>query len=269
MPQCASCPKKQSFLNPGDLCKDCYYGDSSQSYTTIDELELTKKVNDMTLGDIVSIIQQIVKPISEKLDKIEQTINSKVDAQNSKIELLKSSLKEKEQTIDTMSEIIINMQSSLNKIDSETRVTNLMISGLSENDIKDNDIDLTDDAKKVQRLFKVMEIDAEGISSEDTFEMLRIGQEKVGVTRLLKVNVQTKERRDKILERAKILKDKSDPWKKVYVKKDVHFVYAKENQRLNSKRKILRDQYPEGNIKIYNGKLLHDERVIDRNMFFR
>ena len=73
----------------------------------------------------------------------------------------------------------------------------------------------------------------------------------------------------KILEKAKELKNKTDPWKKVYVKKDVHFVYAKENQRLNNRRKELREKNPNSDIKIHNGKLLIDDRVVDRNMFFR
>ena len=53
------------------------------------------------------------------------------------------------------------------------------------------------------------------------------------------------------------------------MKKDVHFVYAKENQRLNNRRKRLREENPESDIKIYNGKLLMDDCVVDRNMFFR
>ena len=50
------------------------------------------------------------------------------------------------------------------------------------------------------------------------------------MVRLLKVDVQSKATRDKILEKAKELKNKNELRKRVYVKKDVHIVYAKENQ---------------------------------------
>jgi hypothetical protein len=270
MPQCSSCPKKQSFLNPGNLCKDCY-GAPTENATTPDDIELTKKVNDMTLGDIVNVIHRIITPISEKLDKLEHYLTTNVESQNAKLELLKASVKEKEQTIDTMSQIIINMQSSLNRIDSDKRITNIMVSGLSENNITDNGTELKNDAEKVERLFEVMNVDAATISSLDiaTLEMSRIGQQNESVTRLLKIDVKSKATRDRILDKAKDLKGKNEPWKRVYVKKDVHIVYAKENQRLNNRRKDLREKNPSSDIKILDGKLLIDDRVVDRNMFFR
>ena len=144
-----------------------------------------------------------------------------------------------------------------------------MISGLSENNLTDNGDELGSDAEKVQRLFEVLDMDTATISSAETIQMTRIGQQNEMMTRLLKVNVQSKATRDKILEKAKVLKGKDELWKRVYVKKDVHIVYAKENQRLNNRRKELREQNPNKDIKIYNGKLLIDDRVVDRNMFFR
>ena len=230
---------------------------------------MTKSVNDMTLGDVVNVIQQIITPISDKLDKLEHYITTNVEAQNAKLELLKAHVKEKEQTIETMSQIIINMQTSLNKIDSDKRITNIMVAGLSENVVKHNNDELSNDAEKLERMLQVMDIDVQTLGLVETFEFSRIGQENDTMTRLLKVNVKSKATRDKILEKAKELKNKDDPWKRVYVKKDVHFVYAKENQRLNNRRKELRDQNPEKDIKIHNGKLLIDDCVVDRNMFFR
>ena len=241
---------------------------SSEDSTPPDDAELSKKVNDMILGDIVSVIQRIITPITQKLDKLEHYLITNVESQNAKIELLKANVKEKEQTIDTLSQIVINMQASLNKLDSEKRITNIMVSGLSEENINDNG-ELSSDADKVERLFEVMEIDPTIVSSVDTFEMSRIGQPNSSKTRLLKINVNSKTSRDAILEKAKCLKNKNEPWKKVYVKKDVHIVYAKENQRLNNRRKDLREKNPNSDIKILDGKLLLDDRVIDKNMFFR
>ena len=242
---------------------------SSEDSTPPDDAELAKKVTDMTLGDIVSVIKRIITPITEKLDKLEHSITTNVESQNAKIELLKANVKEKEQTIETLSQIVINMQASLNKIDSDKRITNIMVSGLSEDSITDNGDELSNDVEKVERLFNVMEIDPTTIASVDTLEMSRIGQQNNSMTRLLKINVNSKTSRDAILEKAKLLKNKNEPWKRVYVKKDVHIVYAKENQRLNNRRKELREKNPNSDVKILDGKLLLDDRVIDKNMFFR
>ena len=53
--------------------------------------------------------------------------------------------------------------------------------------------------------------------------------------RLTKCNVGDKELRDNILTKAKALKNMSDPWNRVYVKKDIHPVMLEENKRLRSK----------------------------------
>ena len=150
---------------------------SSEDSTPPDDAELAKKVTDMTLGDIVSVIKRIITPITEKLDKLEHSITTNVESQNAKIELLKANVKEKEQTIETLSQIVINMQASLNKIDSDKRITNIMVSGLSEDSITDNGDELSNDVEKVERLFNVMEIDPTTIASVDTLEMSRIGHQ--------------------------------------------------------------------------------------------
>ena len=93
----------------------------------MEEMELEKGVNDMTLGDIVNVIQRIVFPITSKLDKLEKLITTSVASQKAELELLKADVKEKERTIDTLTQIVINMQSSLNRIDSDKRITNIMV----------------------------------------------------------------------------------------------------------------------------------------------
>ena len=159
------------------------------------------------------------------------------------------------------------MQASLNRIDSDKRITNIMVSGLAEGPIDDNGNLLSNDKEKIVRLLDVMEID-QSVPREN-IQVSRIGQPNSSATRLLKVNVHSKESRDTILEKSKHLKNKREPWCKVYVKKDVHIVYAKENQRLNSRRRELKEKNPEADIKIVEGKLMVDQRVVDRNTFFR
>ena len=87
-------------------------------------------------------------------------------------------------------------------------------------------------------------------------------------SRLIKVNVKSKDTRDLILEKAPSLKEKNDLWRKIYVKKDVHPVYSRETSRIYKKMKTLKEQNPEKEVKITDGKLMVDGNVVDKNMFF-
>lgn len=116
-----------------------------------------------------------------------------------------------------------------------------------------------------------MGVGDEVVESVESIHIERMGKRNPELTypRKVKVNVKTKAVRDAILDKAKILNTKNETWKKVYVKKDVHLVYARENQRIYNKRKDLKEKNPDKDIKIVDGKLLVDEQVVDRNMFFR
>ena len=82
-------------------------------------------------------------------------------------------------------------------------------------------------------------------------------------------NTITKENRNNIIEKASILKSKPQ-WSKVYLKKDTHPVYVQETGRLRTKMKNLKKKFPgnEDKVKIMNGKLEVDGKIIDSNTFF-
>ena len=114
-----------------------------------------------------------------------------------------------------------------------------------------------------------MKVEADVLANVNAFEYSRIGQVKDNVTRLVKVNVRSKDTRDKILEKAPGLKDKSELWKKIYVKKDVHPVYSKETSRIYRKMKKLKEENPGKEVKILDGKLIFEGKTVDKNLFFR
>ena len=131
MPTCtnATCGVKQAILNPGDLCKTCYAAVSEQD--PLKDLDLTKPLRNVNLGELVEIFKSLMTPIEQKLELLTKRSSS----QDPKISLLEANIKEKDTTIATMTDIIINMQSSLNRIDANTRNDNLIITGLPEEDI--------------------------------------------------------------------------------------------------------------------------------------
>ena len=265
MPSCsnANCDVKQAILNPGDLCKNCFA--IQEANDPLKNLDLSKPLKNVNLGELVDIFKALMNPIEHKLEQLTKRTSS----QDAKITLLEANIKEKDTTIATMTDIIINMQSSLNRIDANTRNNNIIVSGLQEDDIVDNDVgELRSDKEKVTRLFEVIEVGTDVLASADEFEYTRIGQSRDNATRLMKVNVRSKITRDKILEKAPSLKGKNEVWKKIYVKKDVHPVYSKETSRIYRKMKALKEQNPDKEVKIQDGKPLVDGRRVDKNLFF-
>ena len=78
------------------------------------------------------------------------------------------------------------------------------------------------------------------------------------------------ESRDGFVKNSKKLKEAPEVWKKVYIKKDQHPVYAAENNRLRKKMDNLRklDENKEKEILIKDGKLTVQGNVVDQNLFF-
>ena len=263
MPSCTTCQNKQAILNPGGLCRACFALEEAND--PLKDMDLSKPLKNANLGELVDIFKAMMKPVELKLEQIKQS----AAAQDAKITLLQTSLKEKESTIATLTDIICNMQSSLNRIDADKRNTNIIVAGLQETDIIDNEEgEIKEVEDKIKRLVQVMNVDETIVQAADTFECSRIGQSRPGSIRLVKVNVRSKETRDMILEKAPQLKNKSELWKKVYVKKDVHPVYSKETSRIYKKMKLLKEQNPDKEIKILDGKLMVDDKVVDKNLFF-
>ena len=156
-------------------------------------------------------------------------------------------------------------------IDADKRVTNLMVNGLPEEELVDsNDEALPDDASKFKYLLHcigINDIDA----SIDEFEFSRLGAAVEGKKRVLKINVGTKEKRDKICKETKKVKLLPAPWKYVYINKDVHPVYLKENQRIRKKMQELKKvpgfEHDSGRVKLENGLLTVDGTTVDQNLF--
>ena len=77
--------------------------------------------------------------------------------------------------------------------------------------------------------------------------------------------------RDKICSESKKVKLLPDPWKRVYINKDVHPVYLKENQRIRRRMQDLKKvpgyEHESDRVKLENGLLTVDGATVDQNLF--
>ena len=125
------------------------------------------------------------------------------------------------------------MQRSLNAIDSKERANNIIISGMTENEIKTVDSSLYEDVAKIKMLFQ--KIGITGDIPKLPFTAQRIGKETGEKRRMLKVVLKDYDTREVIISNASKLKKLVAPWNKMYINRDTHPVYNKEHQRLQKK----------------------------------
>ena len=134
--------------------------------------------------------------------------------------------------VGTLTDIIVNMQVCLNKTDGMERNNNIIVSGLSEEDIPvlnegEPDLILADDIGKIKTLLTKLCLAGFDVHILDRCSINRIGKQRSNYKRLIKVVLPTVALRNVILDNAKKLKTFTDPWKYIYIKKDLHPVYLK------------------------------------------
>ena len=224
-------------------------------------------VAQMTAGQMLALIQSQTKPLDEKVENIGLKLDREINGLKTRVNVLEDEVKEQKEKNETLTQIVIEMQKSLNKIDSNDRVKNLMISGLPEGEMVVGGASLIDDKDKVGKMFNLIEIDG------GPWEVERLGKPTTnGKTRIAKVVFPDKETRDKAAEKSAKLKDLGEPWNRVYLNHDKHPVYRYENNRLRKKMNDYRKKpefqdNPKEKVKIIKGELVVDGNVVDRNTF--
>ena len=248
----------------------------NDSNNTLNEELLNKPMSEITVREIIGIINTVNQPINNKLEEICKEFDAKLSRLQTRVEFLEAENIRKNEESGTLKSIIVNMQKCLNRIDGNGRNLNIIISGLSEKDIKvENSQDqnqqlLATDENKIAWLLRF--IGNEKFVNEElkNCKIERLGKERTEKKRTIKMSVPSVQVRDEILKSAKKLKTGPDDISNVYIKKDQHPVYIAENNRMRKKMFELRqkEENIDKNIKIEKGKLLVDNVVHDQNTFF-
>ena len=133
------------------------------------------------------------------------------------------------------------MQQSLNLIDGKERSCNVIIAGVPEDDITvpqtnsattNDNITLSNDTEKIRHLVSLLKSTYFTEEEINNFHLVRIGKTRAGVNRAIKLTLESSSDRMLFLKNTANLKDANEPWKKVFIKKDLHPVYVKENNRV-------------------------------------
>lgn len=118
-------------------------------------------------------------------------------------------------------------QKYLESQEAAKRASNIIMTGVSEQDMQIGDNLYENDEDKVKRV-----LDEINQGTVEVRECTRLGVPKTTHARPLKVTLKNGQDRAAILANSNELKDKGEPLKNVYIKKDVHPMVRKEFARL-------------------------------------
>ena len=150
-------------------------------------------------------------PIHDDI-KILKENAAEIEKQRCQIEVLKKRCDKNEETIDALKGIVSKQQRSLRGQDAEVREKNLIIAGISESDIIDQDGTYKTDDEKINALFRIM-----GMSPPVGYSIERTGKLDSRFPRYIKMNVVDKKNRTDITKKSTGLKNMHDPWNNVFI----------------------------------------------------
>ena len=287
MPICSKCNKTQArFKNAGSLCTNCFNDANAGQVTcrnnldnvdatptedgiAYERIDMTKKVGELAIGELMGLMQQIVKPLEEKMEVMNKNLTAKVALLEKRVNILEKEDNIKNERIMQLTDTVVNMQRALNSIDAKDRAKNVIVSGLLEEDMLVGQVFLSGDMAKMKFIFEKIGID-QGILNG--VSMNRIGNDiNAEKRRFLKITLKDYESREQIIKNAPKLKDVDEALRKIYINRDTHPVYQREYQRLRKKFNDLKngDEYEPGAVKLVKGVLTINDEIVDRNIFLK
>lgn len=202
--------------------------------TDLDNVDEVKNMEDIEIRrlakpDLVKALKTAIAQLSEE-SKFEQILNELKTLREEKNSML-SEIKILKEDNEKCHRILAQHQKILESMDADRRASNLIISGLVEDEpLSYNDSVANNDEEKVELLFTRI-----GVSNVQVERVDRLGKQSNNMPsrkRLLKVKLRSREERGNILEKAKTLKEAQNPFKKIYIKKDVSPSVRNEFRRL-------------------------------------
>lgn len=269
-------PRQQQ---PNMYSRPQFYGSSPVS-THNASMPPPASTNPTQVGGGPSNIQELYVMLSEQISHlgnrvstIETLLSGRVSVVENKLKLHDEQIAQKNEQIAHLTNTVINMQKELNSIDSEKRSNNLIIAGLSEDNLTVEDTIADNDKDKIHLILSAIDLDNDINSLNDDSYMTRIGNPtNDGKPRMLKVVCQDNETRERIIKSAPKLKQKGEVFSKIYLNRDTHPVYRKESARMRQRLyRIKQTERQKGNecdAKIIKGKLIWNNDIIDQNLFF-
>ena len=210
-------PQSNGNLRSNNSTNDT--NNQNDSDNTLNEELLNKPMSEITVREIIGIINTVNQPINNKLEDICKEFDAKSSRLQTRVEFLEAENIRKNEEGGTLKSIIVNMQKCLNRIDGNGRNLNIIISGLSE---KENSQDQNQqlpasDENKKNWLLRFIGNEKFVNKELKNCKIERLGKERTENKRTIKMYVPSVQVRDEILKNSKKLKTGPDNISNVYI----------------------------------------------------
>ena len=211
-----------------------------------------------TLSTLINDTRSEEPPNSVLLDELRSVKQAIAEVATLKQEVTRHS-----ERLDDAYKVIHQQQLFLESLDGRERRHNLIVLGVSG----DGDELGNGDAEKMSNVMEAAECDEEDRSR---WSMKRLGQRNDRNKRPILITVNDQNQRDRILRKARNLKNAQQPASTVYIKKDVHPAVRKETARLRRREREEKEKAENVGVNItYDWKnrvLMREGVIIDRFM---
>ena len=181
---------------------------SSVSY---DDL-MDKSITELSAAGIIKINTISNGPLRAQLDIIQKEFSTKIKKLDNRVDILKAEKEKMEEQNNMLKGVVVSMQKCLNQLDSNERNKNVIITGLPEGDIIVNqNLTLENDIAKIHYLPKVTVNEHFSYDDIKEFKIVRLGAEKNGYNRVVKIVFSTSKKRDEFLKNSDKLKNTNEP----------------------------------------------------------
>ncbi len=155
-------------------------------------------LSSINVAQLTNIIQTCINPVQAEIQDVKNLFTQKVTVLENKVSLLEKENEKLKEGNSVLTGIVVNMQSSLNRMENDKRSLNLIMSRIPENDMQSDNGILNDDKAKVSYVISKLNLDSEFC---ENIEVERSGRVNPGKVRFLKVKVPTKDNRNDILNK--------------------------------------------------------------------
>ena len=298
MPQCTNCPQKQSRLNVGDLCTNCYKKETdgtSDSHDTqkrtsfaiagiplsnIQDIpDLTEKDMDqpITAATMLKMLADAIKPIHQRIDEHEKRISKLEEGQNNNSATIKkvddecknvsnrltsseTKIKNLEAANDKLKKVVVKQQSHIANQDKKERLRNVVIAGLSESEPLTSGGPTTD-REKIDHILENL-----NIQHVDVVNCRRTGNKDQGPQdrpRFLIVELKTQAMRNELKYAGPKL-NSIEHLKNIRIKADLNKAERTEYKRIYDLKDKLQLENPNDTVQVNKGVLTLNGTQIDK-----
>jgi len=200
---------------------------------------------------------RILDLIREEFSKFKATVVAEITAEvtasmKKEIKCLHDQIRKQEQEIESLKQSFIKSEENRLKDQRREVSNNIIMRGVTES-MKESS---QDTSTKALDILKIV------IPSVKVLKAVRIGRAMGSRPRMIKVTVDDREMRNRILQEAE--KFRHSCLKNVYLDRDLPFLDRKEAARLRLKLKQLKNEHPNESVRIYRGKLMINDQEVDK-----